>query len=235
MTAWVVLALLVLTGLFLLLRGNPELLTGMGTFEIVVLAVGLVLVGLYIALLLGDERVRPFQAVKHLLVWAFIAFLLVGAYSYRHELSSFAYRVAGELAPPGHSLSVDTEREGERAIRVRRRPDGHFSVRGSINGRPMTLLVDTGASSVVLRHADAEQAGIDTDRLKYNIAVNTANGTTYAAPVRLRSISIGPISVTDVDALVARPGSVNENLLGISFLRRLRSYEFSKDFLTLRS
>ncbi len=235
MTAWVVLALLVLTGLFLLLRGNPELLTGMGTFEIGLLAVGLVLVGVYVALLLGDERVRPLQAVKHLFVWAIIAFLLVGIYSYRNELSGFAYRVAGELVPPGQTLSVQSEHEGEQAVRVRRRLDGHFAVRGSINSQPMTLLVDTGASSVVLRHADAEQAGIDTSRLTFNVAVHTANGTTYAAPVRLRSVSIGPITVSDVEALVARPGSVNENLLGISFLRRLRSYEFSKDFLTLRS
>ena len=99
----------------------------------------------------------------------------------------------------------------------------------------MTLLVDTGASTVVLKPADAARAGIDTRSLGYTAAVQTANGTTYAAPVRLRSITIGPIELRDVEALVAKPGSINENLLGMSFLRRLRSYEFSKDFLTLRS
>jgi aspartyl protease family protein len=52
--------------------------------------------------------------------------------------------------------------------------------------------------------------------------------------VRLRSVAIGPLVVDNVDALVSQPGSLNENLLGMSFLRRLRSYEFSKDFLTLR-
>jgi aspartyl protease family protein len=64
--------------------------------------------------------------------------------------------------------------------------------------------------------------------------VHTANGTTYAAPVRLRSIAIGPLVLENVEALVAKPGTVNENLLGMSFLTRLRSYEFSKDYLTLR-
>jgi len=64
--------------------------------------------------------------------------------------------------------------------------------------------------------------------------VSTANGTTYAAPVRLKSIAVGPLELRDVEALVAQPGNLNENLLGMSFLKRLRSYEFTGDFLTLR-
>ena len=65
--------------------------------------------------------------------------------------------------------------------------------------------------------------------------MQTANGTTYAAHVRLRNLTLGPINLTDVDALVAKPGALKENLLGMSFLSRLRSYEFSGDYLTLRS
>ena len=53
--------------------------------------------------------------------------------------------------------------------------------------------------------------------------------------VRLRNLALGPISLNDVDALVAKPGALKENLLGMSFLSRLRSYEFSTDILTLRS
>jgi aspartyl protease family protein len=52
--------------------------------------------------------------------------------------------------------------------------------------------------------------------------------------VRLRNLTLGSISLDNVEALVARPGSLKENLLGMSFLSRLRSYEFSGDFLTLR-
>jgi aspartyl protease family protein len=175
------------------------------------------------------------QAIRNFAVWGALALVLIGLYSYRDDISDIAHRVAGELAPPGYSLTVRSEQEGEHAVRVRRRLDGHFAVRGAINGQPMTLLVDTGASTVVLKPADAARAGIDTRSLGYTAAVQTANGTTYAAPVRLRSITIGPIELRDVEALVAKPGSLNENLLGMSFLRRLRSYEFSKDFLTLRS
>jgi aspartyl protease family protein len=131
-------------------------------------------------------------------------------------------------------MVVESEDKSERAVRVRRRFDGHFSVRATVNGEAMLLLVDTGATTVVLKPADAARAGVATRELSYTVPVQTANGLTYAAPVHLRTISIGPLVVHNVDALVARPGSVNENLLGMSFLMRLRSYEFSKDFLTLR-
>ena len=97
------------------------------------------------------------------------------------------------------------------------------------------MLVDTGASTVVLKPADAQKLGIDVERLRYSVPVQTANGTTYAAHVRLRNLTLGPISLNDVEALVAKPGALKENLLGMSFLSRLRSYEFTTDMLTLRS
>jgi aspartyl protease family protein len=99
----------------------------------------------------------------------------------------------------------------------------------------MSLLVDTGASTVVLREADAMRLGVDTRRLNYSVPVQTANGVTYAAHVRLTSIAVGSIQIQGVDALVAKPGALRENLLGMTFLSRLRSYEFSGEFLTLRT
>jgi aspartyl protease family protein len=115
-----------------------------------------------------------------------------------------------------------------------RQDNGHFVARAAANGTSMSMLVDTGASTVVLTPTDAERAGIDTASLAFTTPVSTANGTTFAAPVRLKSVSVGPLEVRDVEALVAKPGALSENLLGMSFLKRLRSYEFSGDFLTLR-
>ena len=125
--------------------------------------------------------------------------------------------------------------EGERSVRIRRRPDGHFVAKTQVNGVSLNMLIDTGASTVVLKPADAQKLGIDVDKLRYSVPVQTANGTTYAAHVRLRNLTLGPISLTDVEALVAKPGALKENLLGMSFLSRLRSYEFTTDMLTLRS
>jgi len=234
MRAWIVLALLIGAGVFLFLRGGSDVLSGLSTGEIVTLASGLLLATIYIISLFNDERTRPLQAIRYILIWLAIGFGLIAGYSYREELSAVTDRVMGELRPPGDIVSVETGEEGERAVRVRRRLDGHFAVRASVNGQSMTLMVDTGASSVVLKPADAERAGVDLDKLSYTVAVDTANGMTYAAAVRLRTLAVGPLVVRNVDALVAQPGSVKENLLGMSFLRRLRSYEFAKDYLTLR-
>jgi aspartyl protease family protein len=234
MRAWIVLALLIGAGVFLFLRGGSDVLSGLSTGEIVTLASGLLLATIYIISLFNDERTRPLQAIRYILIWLAIGFGLIAGYSYREELSAVTDRVMGELRPSGDIVSVETGEEGERAVRVRRRLDGHFAVRASVNGQSMTLMVDTGASSVVLKPADAERAGVDLDKLSYTVAVDTANGMTYAAAVRLRTLAVGPIVVRNVDALVAQPGSVKENLLGMSFLRRLRSYEFAKDYLTLR-
>lgn len=189
---------------------------------------------LYAMSIAGDYRGRWGKALKHAAVWVTLGVALVAGYSYREEVQVMTSRIAGEVLPPGQAVSSQSSETGERAVRLRKRPDGHFVARAEVEGTTLGFLVDTGASTVVLKPADAEKAGIDVKALKFTVAVETANGTTYAAPVRIGTISIGPIVVTGVEALVAQPGNLKENLLGISFLKRLRSYEVSGDFLTLR-
>lgn len=236
MLGWLILALAALIGAFIYLRGGaPDLFAGFGAAELAVMAGGGLLVAVYLFALASEERHRPLQALKNLAIWIAIGAALVAAYAYRGELTEIGNRMAGELLPPGEALVAEPSTAGETAVRIRRRSDGHFTARGEVNGVSVSLLVDTGASTVVLKSADAERVGIDTSALSFTAPVETANGTAYAAPVRLRSIGIGPITVQGIDALVAKPGSVNESLLGMTFLRRLRSYEFAGDFLTLRN
>lgn len=198
-------------------------------------AIGLgALAVLYLFFLMSDYRGRWRDGLRHAAIWLGVALMLVIGYSFREELRVVAHRVAGEVLPPGHSILVDTSPTGGQSVRIRRQENGHFVARGAANGVDLSMLIDTGASTVVLKPADAERIGIDVSQLSFTTPVSTANGTTYAAPVRLRSVSIGPLEVRDVNALVSRPGALNENLLGMSFLKRLRSYEFSGDFLTLR-
>ena len=234
MIAWLLLAFLGIAGALFFFRGDVEVLSTMDNTEIAILAAGVLLIAVYVLVLLNDERSRPLRALRYLLTWAAFGLFLVTSYAYRQELTGVIYRVAGELTPAGQTMVVESEDKSERAVRVRKRFDGHFSVRANVNGQAMLLLVDTGASTVVLKPADAARAGVASRDLSYTVPVQTANGLTYAAPVHLRTVAIGPLVVHNVDALVARPGSVNENLLGMSFLTRLRSYEFSKNFLTLR-
>jgi aspartyl protease family protein len=160
--------------------------------------------------------------------------LLLTGYAFRGEIRTAFYRVAGEVLPPGHGLEEPDAAAGERSVRMRRQSSGHFVARAEVNGQTMSLLVDTGASTVVLKATDAARAGIDTSSLSFTVPVDTANGATFAAPARVARIAIGPIVLEGVEALVAKPGTLKESLLGMSFLRRLRSYEFSGDFLTIR-
>ena len=202
--------------------------------EIAYLMAGLALVGLYLASIRLNYRGRSLTALRHALIWLGLAFALITGYAYREELRLVVDRVNGEMSPPGTAMSVEGAEPGERAVRLRRHPGGAFKAKSEVNGTSFTLIVDTGATTVVLKTADAERAGIDIENLSYSVPVDTANGTTFAASVRLRSIAVGPILVNDVEALVAKPGGLKESLLGMSFLKRLRSYEFSGDFLTLR-
>lgn len=199
------------------------------------LAAMLALLLLIVPALFGAYRGRLLGAVRDLLNWTAIGIVLVGGYSYRDELGRMAYRLAGEFSPPGTSLGVEQRQSGESAVRIRRRGDGHFVARVSVNGATATMLVDTGASTVVLSQSDAKSLGIDTRRLKYTVPVQTANGLAYAAHARLPSVAVGSINLANVDALVAQPGVLKESLLGMTFLSRLRSYEFAGEFLTFRN
>jgi aspartyl protease family protein len=108
---------------------------------------------------------------------------------------------------------------------------GHVVVEAVINGAPMRLLVDTGASLVSLTAADARAAGISPAELVFDHLVNTANGTVRVARVRLREVRIGQLSVYDVPAAVLE--NLNISLLGMSFLSRLQSYEMRDGKLTI--
>lgn len=235
MIAWLIAALLLLAALYLVLQGDlGSLATGDG-LDGVMQIVAALLFAAYAVYLLSGHGGRIGRAARDLAIWAGIFLAFVAGYAYREEITAVAYRVMGELTPPGQTVSVTTTDSGERAVRVRRRPDGHFMARVEVNGAPVSMLVDTGASTVVLKPADAERAGIEVKRLNFSVPVQTANGTTYAAPVRVRSITIGGIEMRDVETLVSKPGNLRESLLGMTFLKRLRSYEFSGEFLTLRS
>jgi aspartyl protease family protein len=199
------------------------------------IVIGLVFVGVVGMSALAMYRGRFGQGVRDLAIWVGIGAILVAGYGFREEFRQIGHRMFGDLMPPGEAQTIDRLEGRDQAVRIRKRGDGHFVAKTEVNGVTVTMLVDTGASSVVLKPADARLVGVDVDRLTYSVPVQTANGTAYAAAVRLKRLSVGGIAVDDIEALVAKPGTLGESLLGMTFLRRLRSYEFSGEFLTLRS
>jgi len=96
------------------------------------------------------------------------------------------------------------------------------------------MVLDTGASSVVLTQEAAKAAGLPLEVLNYTVKIDTANGRTHAAPVTLDSIAIGGVLERAVPALIARPGHLRTSLLGMSFLNRLERWEVRDDKLVLR-
>jgi aspartyl protease family protein len=108
---------------------------------------------------------------------------------------------------------------------------GHVVLDAAVNGAPVRMLVDTGATLVALTPADARAAGINPANLAYSGRVQTANGTVGMALVSLREIRIGQLSIYDVPAGVLE--HLNISLLGMSFLSRLQSYEMRDGKLTI--
>lgn len=185
---------------------------------IAVFAVGLLLV------LFRERLTRAFEAA---LFWTVIGLLLAIVYAYRIELQEAGDRVLAELVPGRAAMHG-------RTVEIVRGRNGDFSVHTAVNGARVTMVLDTGASSVVLTQDAAKAAGLPMDMLAYTVNVNTANGRTRAAPVTLDKLTVGNLTEREVPALVVQNGQLKNNLLGMTFLNRLESWDVRGDRLRLR-
>ncbi len=111
--------------------------------------------------------------------------------------------------------------------------NGHFQVEGRVDGRRLNFMVDTGASVIALTERDAAMLGIHPTAQDYRALVKTANGTVRAAPVELNMVEIDDLVVRNVAAMVLPDSALSDNLLGLSFLQRLRRFEYADGKLVL--
>lgn len=121
-----------------------------------------------------------------------------------------------------------------RKVEIERGRAGEFKLEAHINGTSAPMVIDTGATSVVLTWETAKAAGLPLEMLNYNIEVETAAGTTRAAKLTLDRVAIGKLVERGVPALVGQRGQMKTNLLGMTFLDRLESWEVRADRLMLR-
>lgn len=113
--------------------------------------------------------------------------------------------------------------------------NGHFITTADINGSSISVLVDTGATTVAFSYEDAQAAGLRPSSLDYELPVATANGVIQAAKVTIRRIEIDNVKIEDVEGMVLPEGAMTGTLLGMSFLSRLQSFKVEDGVLFLKN
>lgn len=127
--------------------------------------------------------------------------------------------IAEPLAPKGV--------EKKRQVALQANPFGHFHVHAEVGGKPVEFMTDTGATYVALSYETAIDLGFNPGDLRFTGRSATANGMARVAAVTLDALRIGDILMRDVQAVVAEPGRMTQNLLGMSFVGRLTGFELS--------
>jgi aspartyl protease family protein len=145
-----------------------------------------------------------------------------------------AYGDPRQIAKASTIVSDMLRKQPSRVVQIPRGQAGEFALRATINGVHAPMVIDTGATSVVLTFETAKAAGLPLELLDYDVEVETAGGHTRAARLTLDRLAIGTLVERSVPALVVPRGQMKTNLLGMSFLDRLESFEVRADSLMLR-
>lgn len=148
---------------------------------------------------------------------------------------------AGPTAAPQIGLAASKDEDEDQSespqsggVAINASEYGHFQSTVSINGRPVDVMVDTGASVVALSYEDAERAGIYVRDADFTATARTANGVARFAPIRINDIRLGDILVHNVQGSVAERGKLSTSLLGMTFLSKLSKVEMQPNRLLLR-
>jgi aspartyl protease family protein len=228
---WIVIAALGAAVVALALRHHEGTVAGMQVEQFAQVAYLLALLVLVTGFGYFFLRSRLGVLLRAATFWIFIAAALALAYTYRFEIEAISERVIAEFVNDPITIA-----NGNGAtVQVARARGGAFSTRAHVNGAAVTMIVDTGASSVVLTHDAAKAANLPIDLLKYDVPIETASGRTRAAAVVLERIAVGGIIERRVPALVSPPGELRTSLLGMTFLNRLQSYEVKGGRLLMRA
>lgn len=181
---------------------------------------------LYLVLLLAmvgswffiQNRRNLSKLLQQALVWVFLFIGVIAAVGLWDDIRA--------TIRPTQALNTNGQ------IELPRAPDGHYYLTAEVNGAPIRFVVDTGATDIVLRQEDAKSAGIDIAGLAFVGQAMTANGSVKTAPVRLKLISIGPITDTKIRAWV-NGGQMDTSLMGMSYLQRYSKIEITPGSLVL--
>lgn len=165
-------------------------------------------------------------ALRQVVGWSVVAGVLYVLISHSSSLMPARPAATARVAAPAADGTPVTN-----TLRYPADGSGHVRLDADVDGGTVHFVVDTGSTVVALTRADAEAAGLNPAGLVYSVPVNTANGETRAAPVTLRSVRLGQLTIEDVQAVVEP--SLPVSLLGMSFLSRLDRWEMRGGVLTI--
>jgi aspartyl protease family protein len=156
-------------------------------------------------------------------------------------LGVFMAQVAEKMTPASASpttaqptaLVASPVQTGLHSLNIPRDARGHFATEGRIDGQRIGFMVDTGASVVALNESSAARFGLHPTPGQYTTTVTTANGKVKAARAQIAMLDLGGLIVRDVDAMVLPDSALSENLLGLSFLSKLKRFEYSNGQMVL--
>jgi len=224
---WVLLLILGIGMLALVVRHDQGTVAGLETGDFASLIYNIALLVFIGGAVLALFRQRIADAFRAAMFWVVIGLVLALGYTYRFDLRDIGDRMMAELMP-GRAAT----RNG--AVEISRGRGGEFQIATLVNGASIPMVLDTGASAVVLTQEAARAAGLPLAMLTYDVNVETANGRARAASVTLDRVTVGSIVERSVPALIAQPGQLRTSLLGMSFLSRLERWEVRGERLVLR-
>ncbi|WP_165405322.1 TIGR02281 family clan AA aspartic protease [Bradyrhizobium genosp. SA-3] len=161
------------------------------------------------------------------------AAVMIGLGTFMAQMADKMSSASATSVPRTTVAVASTAPAGGRSLAISRDGRGHFQAEGRIEGQRIGFMVDTGASVVALNETSAARFGLRPSRSEYNATVSTANGTIKAARTRIAMLEVGGLVVRDVDAMVLPDAALSENLLGLSFLSRLKRFEYANGQMVL--
>lgn len=170
---------------------------------------------------------------KTLMNTVIIAAVCVGGVAYLKDKGETPAPIATATEAPVEAKPIAPKRSASVVSVPKDRRTGQYLIRGRVDSGSVEFLVDTGASAVALTWEDARKSGVRVNTLTFDVPISTAGGRNYAAAVKLKSVSLGGITLRDVDALVVKDG-LDISLLGMSYLGRLQRVEATPNALLLR-
>ena len=176
---------------------------------------------------LAARRTPWRDSLRDALIWTAIVAVLWVGYVFKDDAKELGLRMVSSIAPSVPMASANGD------LTISQSSDGSYYISGAVNGQPVTFLVDTGASDVVLTQEDARRAGIDVGALTYSRASSTANGIGRDSPVTVSSLEVSGVRLLEFPVVVNKAPMPN-SLLGMSYLRRLKSFRFDHNRLILQ-